>query len=42
MLELQPGMTIAWFKEYAAAMRFPAEFFALYVEALRTAGLPEG
>jgi adenylate cyclase len=42
MVELQPGMTIAWFKEYAAAMRFPPEFFALYVEALREAGLPEG
>ncbi len=39
LLELQPGLTIARFKISAA--NFPPELLALYVEALRKAGLPE-
>jgi len=41
MLDLQPGMTVAWLEEYLGAMRLPPEILAIYVEALRKAGLPE-
>ena len=40
MLEIQPGLTIAGFKAYAAT-NFPREILAVYVDGLRKAGLPE-
>jgi TolB-like protein/tetratricopeptide (TPR) repeat protein len=40
-LEIQPGLTIAKYKA-DAAMFFPPELLAVYVEGLRKAGLPEG
>jgi len=39
-LEIQPGLTIAKYKAYAA-MFFPPELLAVYVEGLRKVGLPE-
>jgi len=38
LLELQPWLTIAWFK--ASATRYPAELRARYVAGLRKAGMP--
>jgi len=38
-LEIQPGLTIAKYKAYAAFL--PPELLAVYVEGLRKAGLPE-
>jgi TolB-like protein len=40
MLELQPGLTIAWWKSSYRGM-FPPELLDFYVEGLRKAGLPE-
>jgi len=41
MIELQPGLTIAGFRAYAAR-NFPPEVLAVYIDGLRKAGLPEG
>src|SRR5262249_4359614 len=41
LLQAQPGLTIAKIKEYGAAVRWPPERLAVYVEGLRKAGLPE-
>ena len=41
MIKLQPGLTIAGFRAYAAR-NFPPEVFAAYTDGLRKAGLPEG
>jgi len=39
LLELQPWLTIAWFK--TSATRYPPELRARYVAGLRKAGVPE-
>jgi TolB-like protein len=40
LLELQPGLTIAWYRRYG--VRFlPTETLAVIMEAMRKAGLPE-
>jgi adenylate cyclase len=41
MTELQPGLTIAKFRAYAAR-NFPPELLAIYIDGLRKAGLREG
>jgi tetratricopeptide (TPR) repeat protein len=41
LLDLQPGLTIAGCEEIWAAMLFPQEIVALYLEGFRRAGLPE-
>jgi adenylate cyclase len=40
LIELQPGLTIAGFRIYAAS-NFPPELLAIYIDGLRQAGLPE-
>jgi hypothetical protein len=40
MTELQPGLTIAGFRAYAAK-NFPLEMLALYADGLRKAEMPE-
>jgi adenylate cyclase len=40
MLELQPGLTIARFLQFAG-FRFSPEIMSIYVDGLRKAGLPE-
>jgi hypothetical protein len=40
LLEVDPGLTIAWLKAYAT-MFLPPETVAMYLEDLRKAGLPE-
>jgi len=40
MIELQPRLTIAGFRSYAAR-NFPPELLAIYTDGLRRAGLPE-
>jgi tetratricopeptide (TPR) repeat protein len=40
MTELQPGLTIAKFRAFAAR-NFPAELLAIYTDGLRKAGLQE-
>jgi hypothetical protein len=39
LLEIQPGFTVAVFKEYFGS--FPPKLMAIFVEGLRKAGLPE-
>ena len=42
LLQLQPDLTIARYKAYAAGLfRRPSEIVAIFVEGLRNAGLPE-
>ena len=40
LLELQPGLTIAWYRQYGARF-IPPETLAVILEAMRKAGLPE-
>jgi hypothetical protein len=40
MLELQPGLTIARFLQFAG-FRFSPKIMSIYVDGLRKAGLPE-
>jgi hypothetical protein len=41
LLERQPGLTIAKINQYGAAVRWPPDRLAVYVDGLRKAGLPE-
>ena len=41
LLQVQPGLSIAGLKAFAAASFFSPKLLAIYIEGLRKGGLPE-